>query len=256
VTALSGHDAKLIHNLAKDILTEPEPVRVWPLLIERLTTDLPVDLAVLIDLDWNASTGHALTGKPDWLHQAPLDALINAHMRVHPLLRHYAHTADRTPLTLDEIADDRWWKSEAYRAGKSAIGIDRQLALPLSSRTGQVRGVIMSRSGYGFTDRDLEYADLARSLLDAVSAHESVILGVPKLGDPAEYGITAREMAVLTLLNKGLTAYAIGSRLQITEKTVVKHKENIYKKLRAHDRVTALNRARALGLISPDPPAD
>jgi hypothetical protein len=137
------------------ILTEPEPVRVWPLLMERLTTDLPVDLAVLIDLDWDVGTGHALTGKPDWLHEAPLDALINAHMRVHPLLRHYARTADRTPLALDEIADDRWWKSEAYRAGKSAIGIDRQLALPLSSRPRQVRGVIMSRSGHGFTDRDV-----------------------------------------------------------------------------------------------------
>jgi hypothetical protein len=171
------------------ILTEPEPVRVWPLLMERLTTDLPVDLAVLIDLDWDVGTGHALTGKPDWLHEAPLDALINAHMRVHPLLRHYARTADRTPLALDEIADDRWWKSEAYRAGKSAIGIDRQLALPLSSRPRQVRGVIMSRSGHGFTDRDLEYAGLARSLLDTVSAHESVTLRIPRFGDPAEYGL-------------------------------------------------------------------
>ncbi|MFJ8630894.1 response regulator transcription factor [Streptomyces sp. NPDC093568] len=256
MTALSGRDAKLIHDLAKAILTEPEPVRVWPLLMERLTTDLPADLAVLVDLDWDVGTGHALTGKPDWLHQAPLDALINAHMRVHPLLRHYAHTADRTPLTLDEVADDRWWKSEAYRAGKCAIGIDRQLALPLSAGAGQVRGVIMSRSGHGFSDRDLEYAELARSLLDTVSAHEGVMLSLPRLGDPAEYGITPREMAVLALLNRGLTAYAIGSRLQIAEKTVVKHKENLYKKLRAHDRVTALNKARAAGLISSEPPAD
>lgn len=254
VTALSGRDAKLIHDLAKAILTEPEPLRVWPLLMERLTTDLPVDLAVLIDLNWKAGTGHALTGKPDWLHEAPLDALIDTHMRVHPLLRHYAHSTDRTPLTLDEVADERWWKSEAYRAGKSAIGIDRQLALPLSSRPGQIRGVIMSRSRHGFSDRDLEYAGLARSLLDTVSAHERVALRMPRLGDPAEYGITAREMTVLTLLSEGLTAHAIGSRLRITEKTVVKHKENIYKKLRVHDRVTAINKARSLGLISPEPP--
>ncbi|MFJ4246444.1 LuxR C-terminal-related transcriptional regulator [Streptomyces iakyrus] len=254
MTALSGRDAKLIHDLAKAILTEPEPLRVWPLLMERLTTDLPVDLAVLIDLDWKAGTGHALTGKPDWLHEAPLDTLIDTHMRAHPLLRHYAHSTDRTPLTLDEVADDRWWKSEAYRAGKAAIGIDRQLALPLSSRPGQIRGVIMSRSRHGFSDRDLEYAGLARSLLDTVSAHERVSLRMPRLGDPAAYGITAREMTVLTLLSEGLTAHAIGSRLRITEKTVVKHKENLYKKLRVHDRVTAINKARFLGLISPEPP--
>lgn len=36
--------------------------------------------------------------------------------------------------------------------------------------------------------------------------------------------------------------------------TVVKHKENLYKKLRVHDRVTAINKARFLGLISPEPP--
>lgn len=258
MTALSGNDARLIHDLAKAILTEVEPVRVWPLLMERLTTDLPVDLAVLIDLDWRAGTGHALTGKPDWLHQAPLDDLIKAHMRAHPLLYHYAHTTDRTPLTLDEIADDRWWKSEAYRAGKAAIGIDRQLALPLSSRAGQVRGVIMSRSGHGFTDRDLEYADLARSLIDTVSAHERAMFANARLADPAEYRITSREMAVLALLNEGLTARAIGSRLRITEKTAVKHKENLYRKLRVHDRVTALNKARTLGLLPAEshrPPA-
>ncbi|MEU6791073.1 LuxR C-terminal-related transcriptional regulator [Nonomuraea wenchangensis] len=56
-------------------------------------------------------------------------------------------------------------------------------------------------------------------------------------------------MAVLALLDEGLTAHAIGSRLRITEKTAIKHKENLYRKLGVHDRVTALNRARALGLL-------
>ncbi|WP_052743195.1 helix-turn-helix transcriptional regulator [Streptomyces mangrovisoli] len=254
MTALTGRDARLIHDLARAILTEPRPVRVWPLLMERLTRDLPGDLAVLVDLDWQSGTGHALTGKPDWLHEAPLDSLINAHMRVHPLLRHYAHSADRTPLTLDDLADERWWKSEAYHAGKAAIGIDRQLALPLSSRPGQVRGVIMSRTGHGFSDRDLEYAGLARSLLDTVSAHETVTSALTRLADPSELGITVREMAVLALLDEGLTAHAVGSRLRIAERTVVKHKENLYRKLRVHDRVTALNKARALGLLPPPGP--
>ncbi|MFJ5776242.1 response regulator transcription factor [Streptomyces sp. NPDC093094] len=88
-----------------------------------------------------------------------------------------------------------------------------------------------------------------------MSAHEDVVLRIPRLGDLSEYGITSREMAVLGLLSEGLTAYAIGSRLRIAEKTVVKHKENLCKKLRVHDRVTAVNKARTLGLI-PEPPAD
>ncbi len=253
VQGLPGGDAKRIHDLALEIITEKQPVRVWPLLMARLTADLPCDLAVLIDLDWNAGTGHALTGSPDWLHEAPLDALIHAHMRSHPLLRHYAHSRDKTPLTMDEVADDRWWKGEAYRAGKEAIGIDRQLALPLSAGPGRIRGVIMSRSGLGFNDRDLEYAALARSLLDTVEAHETAIFAYRGASDPAEYKITPRELAVLTLLCEGLTARAIATRLVITPATVTKHTENLYRKLGVHDRVSALRKAHSLGLV-PTPP--
>ncbi|SET87904.1 regulatory protein, luxR family [Nonomuraea wenchangensis] len=74
-------------------------------------------------------------------------------------------------------------------------------------------------------------------------------MNLPKIGDPSEYGITPREMAVLALLGEGLTAHAIGSRLRIAERTAIKHKENLYRKLGVHDRVTALNKARALGLL-------
>lgn len=252
MASLFKADARRIHDLAMDILTTKAPVRVWPLQMERLTKDLPGDLAVLIDLDWAAGTGHALTGSPDWLHQAPLDALIRSHMRAHPLLRHYARTGDRTPLTMDDVAGGDWWGSEAYRAGREAIGIDRQIALPLNSLPGQIRGVIMSRDGTGYSGRDLEYAGLARSLLDTVEAHEKVVFSLPALADPAEFRITLREMAVLKLLSEGLTAYAIGRRLNIKEATVNKHKENLYRKLGVHDRVMALRRARSLDLLPAD----
>ncbi len=248
-----GGDAKKIHDLALEIITEKQPVRIWPLLMQRLTADLPCDLAVLVDLNWEAGTGHALTGSPDWLYEAPLDALIHAHMRSHPLLRHYAHTRDMTPLSMDEVADDRWWKGEGYRAGKDAIGIDRQLALPLSAGPGKIRSVIMSRSGLGFSDRDLEYAVLARSLLDTVEAHEAAVITGTGPGDPAEHKITPRELAVLTLLCDGLTARAIGTRLAITPATVSKHTENIYRKLGVRDRISALRKAHSLGLV-PAPP--
>ncbi|WP_280429457.1 helix-turn-helix transcriptional regulator [Nocardia brasiliensis] len=242
--------AQKIHDLALAIVTEREPLRVWPLLMERLTADLPCDLAVLIDLDWDAGTGHALTGAPDWLHEAPLDALIHAHMRSHPLLQHYARTGDTTPLTMDEVADDRWWKGEAYRAGKDAIGIDRQLALPLAAGRGRIRGVIMSRSSHGFSGRDLEYAALARSLLDAVEAHETAAFGHRGPADPADYRLTPRELAVLGLLCEGWTARAIASRLGIAPATATKHTENIYRKIGVHDRIAALHTAQRLGLIT------
>ncbi|MBF6302785.1 response regulator transcription factor [Nocardia amamiensis] len=185
------------------------------------------------------------------MFEAPLDALIHAHMRSHPLLRHYAHTRDTTPLTLDEVADDHWWKGEAYRAGKAAIGIDRQLALPLSAGEGRLRSVILSRSGHGFSDGDLEYSALARSLLDAVEAHQTAAYGHRGPGDPSDYRLTPRELAVLGLLCEGLTAHAIGTRLGTASATATKHTENLYRKLGVHDRVAAVRAAQELGLLTP-----
>ncbi|MGQ0481640.1 MAG: response regulator transcription factor [Pseudonocardia sp.] len=71
----------------------------------------------------------------------------------------------------------------------------------------------------------------------------------------AELGVTARELAVLELLAHGLTAAAIGRRLAITERTVQKHLQRIYAKLAVGDRLSAVQRAQLVGLLSaPWPP--
>ncbi len=61
--------------------------------------------------------------------------------------------------------------------------------------------------------------------------------------------LTGREHAVLTLLVGGLTATAIAHRLGTSPRTVHKHLENLYRKLGASDRLTAVLRAQRLGLL-------
>jgi DNA-binding NarL/FixJ family response regulator len=46
-----------------------------------------------------------------------------------------------------------------------------------------------------------------------------------------------------------MTAEAIGRRLGISNRTVHKHTENLYRKLAATDRLMAVLRAQALGLL-------
>jgi ATP/maltotriose-dependent transcriptional regulator MalT len=60
-----------------------------------------------------------------------------------------------------------------------------------------------------------------------------------------------RELAVLDLLAGGLTAAAIGRRLHIAERTVQKHLQHCYAKLRVADRLTAVQRAQRIGLLAP-----
>ncbi|MCL3862270.1 LuxR C-terminal-related transcriptional regulator [Actinotalea sp. K2] len=61
--------------------------------------------------------------------------------------------------------------------------------------------------------------------------------------------LTTRELSVLALMAEGLVVVAIGRRLKVSPRTVAKHQENIYRKLAAGDRVTAVLRAQAEGLL-------
>jgi DNA-binding NarL/FixJ family response regulator len=78
---------------------------------------------------------------------------------------------------------------------------------------------------------------------------ESVREGEKPQECAAEAGLTPREVAVLSLLADGMTAEAIGRRLGISNRTVHKHTENLYRKLSATDRLMAVLRAQSLGLL-------
>ena len=61
--------------------------------------------------------------------------------------------------------------------------------------------------------------------------------------------LTSRQQQILELMQGGLTAGAIASRLGISESTVGKHLRDLYTRLDAHDRVSAIREARARGLL-------
>ena len=60
------------------------------------------------------------------------------------------------------------------------------------------------------------------------------------------------EHQVLVLLNTGAPIKRVASELAISSHTVNQHVRQIYIKLAVHNRVTALNRARQLGLLLND----
>src|SRR6266545_4983195 len=66
----------------------------------------------------------------------------------------------------------------------------------------------------------------------------------------SRYRLTPREVAVLTLLGDALTATAIARRLTISPRTVHRHIDSIYRKLRTNDRLATVLRARDEGLLA------
>ena len=60
-----------------------------------------------------------------------------------------------------------------------------------------------------------------------------------------DYGLTERELEVLSLLSKGLLYKEIADQLHITLNTVKNHCKNIYKRLHVQNKVEALNKFNA-----------
>jgi LuxR family maltose regulon positive regulatory protein len=64
--------------------------------------------------------------------------------------------------------------------------------------------------------------------------------------------LSEREIEVLQFLAKGLTNQVVATRLFISLHTVKAHTRNIYSKLGVNNRTQAVDKARTLGILSPD----
>ncbi len=61
--------------------------------------------------------------------------------------------------------------------------------------------------------------------------------------------LTDREATVLEGVVQGLTVGQIASRMFLSTSTVKTHKRTLYRKLTAHSRTEAIDRARSLGFL-------
>jgi DNA-binding NarL/FixJ family response regulator len=68
---------------------------------------------------------------------------------------------------------------------------------------------------------------------------------------PREDPLTARETEIVKLIAEARTSRAIAEELQISEKTVERHRTNILAKLGMHDRVELVRYAIRRGLVQP-----
>ncbi|RDI95152.1 DNA-binding response regulator [Meiothermus sp. QL-1] len=71
----------------------------------------------------------------------------------------------------------------------------------------------------------------------------------PRLRAPELPRLTLREQEVLAWMAQGLSTKEIARRLQLSPETVKDHLLRLYEKLGARNRIEALERARALGLL-------
>ncbi|GAA1842146.1 hypothetical protein GCM10009836_21880 [Pseudonocardia ailaonensis] len=170
----------------------------------------------------------------------------------HPLLRWYLASGLWVPR---QIADapaellDRW-EADGGRELAEACSAPDQLALPLRATPGLSRSFVIGRPER-WSPAELAFARRLWQLLAGLERQVEALAAVS--GEPGprtgEIALTPRERAVLGLLAQGLTATTIARRLGISPRTVQKHLERCYLKLGVTDRLSAVLRAQASGLV-------
>lgn len=86
-----------------------------------------------------------------------------------------------------------------------------------------------------------------------VSRKRTLAEMAPSSPDPAvlaEIGLSKRELEVLELLGEGLSNQEIADRLFVSLNTIKTHVNRVYTKLEVNRRTQAVNKAKALHLIS------
>ncbi|GAA1433897.1 hypothetical protein GCM10009616_26950 [Microlunatus lacustris] len=145
------------------------------------------------------------------------------------------------PFRLDDLVAELGWDGLPLQApGGEVLRYGAYLAV--AARGDAVSGYFVVRADREFDDEELD--GLARLQPGVVASHGR-FLARP---DPT-VRLTGRQQQILQLMQGGLTARAIASRLGISESTVGKHLRDLYARLDAHDRVSAIREAWARGLL-------
>jgi DNA-binding NarL/FixJ family response regulator len=73
--------------------------------------------------------------------------------------------------------------------------------------------------------------------------------GMPRQEVSEDYELTKRELEVLEQIAKGLSYDQISGNLFISYGTARKHVENIYKKMKVHNKIEAIEKAKKGGIL-------
>lgn len=167
----------------------------------------------------------------------------------HPLVMHFLSTSDRHVRSLrDARRFHHIPRARAMIEDLREDGVVDVMLLPLHPVPGMEHRWLGMSAGMPFGPAARDEVDRISHLLWAIDAQSRVLSTSRTPSGSAE--LSARELAVLTLMARGLTAVAIGRSLGISPRTVTKHQEHIYRKLDVRDRLEAVLQAVSRGMLA------
>ena len=176
---------------------------------------------------------------PDW--SASFEAELTTVWESGPLTTFCRTAGVVPPFRLGWVMRELGWETLPLRTPGGEL-LRHAAYLPVAALGDTVSGYFVARVDRELSDDELD--GLAWLQAGVVASHGRFLHGP----DPT-VRLTSRQQQILQLMQSGLTAGAIASRLGISESTVGKHLRDLYARLDAHDRVSAIREARARGLL-------
>lgn len=196
-------------------------------------------------------------------HRAPMTRAADT-MDDHPLIQHWVRAGVLgPPRRVSDVTSPRAWRrTRTYAEVLRPMGSPHLLAVPLCWDRSGGTAYAVGRSGTDFTDRERDVAAVLQPVLVALHRRLPVVPTGPPADDRADpdarcraaarqVGVTPRQHEVLRLVAQGRTAEAIARTLVMSPRTVHKHLQRLYATLEVCDRLSAVERARTIGLLEP-----
>lgn len=236
-------------DLVGDLVIQPTSASPHRLLLSRLGETFGCQVSWnWMDPDGSAGfeLNVAIPGWPSPEHAQDLAATVEHH----PVLRWYGVAGDMAAMSIGRVP-----KAMVTDQGRTfvrehlaPIGLEQQMSIPYRLGSRQYRAFVLARGGRDFSDEELRLARQVQPLLRLLDRQRAV-RERDSLRPDSTFGLTGRELAVLRLLADGLTASAIGRRLDISARTVHRHLQSVYRKLHVSNKVRAVVVAREAGLL-------
>ncbi len=224
--------------------------------VERIATLLGSTLKARgVSLNWATPAAAGARVWPPIVNRSVLDEYLRSGaLWRDPLVCWFESTrqpapqmSSRVPACFGEPRSSAHWRGVMRQEG-----IWDRLSVPVRLGTRMHVAFVAATGDRDFGDADLEVVrrlqPLLRSLYQQADVLEQSRVLAPMAGGVQ---LTGRERAVLSLLADGRSAAAIGRQLAISERTVHKHLEHLYRKLEANDRLTAVLSAQRAGILVP-----
>lgn len=230
-------DGGLLDEAAHLAASTGEAQRIVPVALARAEaawlSDRTIDIAAEIEPVWDLASTHP---NPWELGELAWWLAVGGARRPLPIPAAAPFAA--------MLADD--WSAAAEQWAAIGCPLWQALALARSPELADARAALELIDGLG-----------AGAVREAVlrDRHQAA-LGVPRGPRAAsrtnEWGLTAREIEILELLNDGLSNAELAGRLYLSEKTIGHHVSAILRKLGEPSRSRAVAAARRQGIVTPN----